>query len=190
MGFFGLFVSMIGLGAMAKDAISNSIFESDSYQRAVKDGYSWYFTGNGSQMKSVKTGRLCTEDIDYKTGRRWLVDLKTGEKIEDITAEVNKERELKIKQETYARGVKFYRTTRFDCPPRYHCDIYVNDDMPGRYFSLVRSIHDDDRYVEGKLVDCGYPHGKKKVEIDLKNLVHYKPDGTRVERQRPRQYNR
>lgn len=177
MGLFGLFVSMVGLGAMTKDAISNSIFENNSYQKAVKNGDSWYFTGHGSQRKAVKTGRLCTEEIDYTTHHNWLVDSKTRERIEDITDRVNREREVEIKQKAYDRGIKFYRTTKFDCQPRYHSDVYVNDDMPGRYFHWNRI---DNEYEEGKLVDGIIGNGKKVVDTDINNRVFYKPDGTKI----------
>lgn len=175
MGFFGLFVSIIGLGAMTKDAISNSIFEQRSYEDSVRKGYSTFFTGNGSQRRSVKTGRLCTERMDYTTHHNWLVDSKTGEKIEDITDRINREREMEIKRKAYDKGIKFYRTTRFDCQPRYRSDVYINDDMPGKFFDWDPI---NDKYKEGRLIDSIVGNGKKVVDTDINNRIYYKPDGT------------
>ena len=81
MGLFGFFATMVGLGAMAKDGIERSVSSSNAYNKAIANKDDWYFTGNGAQMKSTKTGRECYTEKDYKTGH-WLVkDLKMEDQV-------------------------------------------------------------------------------------------------------------
>lgn len=130
MGLFGLFAMAVGLGAMTKDAISDSYYTQKNYEEAKAKGNPYYF-GSGSSMYSVKTGKRCK--IDYANGRTLLRDFYTNELIEDLTATKNaeKERAMKAKMED---GCVFYRSCKWDTPRR-SCEVWVSDVVPG-YFKL------------------------------------------------------
>ena len=178
MGLFGLFASMIGLGAMTKDGISRSISDNDAYKRAVNKGDDWYFTGNGSEMVSVKTRKRCSLNQDYRMGHWLLVDTKTGELIEDLT----KKKLQKCNNEEKDKLPK--------CCIFYHMagekqDIYISDVLPGYYQHYnpkdiyhTRNIVDEDScFYKGELCES---HGNKYKHdiITFSPLIGYSMDGT------------
>ena len=182
MGLFGLFASMVGLGAMAKDGIDRSITESRQYEKAVRNGRSCYYVGNGSKTYATATRRQCSEVTDYNdTYHRWLIDTKTREKITDLTEELNIKRTEEKRREAAAKGSKFYRTAMFDCTPHWWSPVYVNDSMPGKYFDQVYDKrHGCNMYYEGELVDGGFGHkSNQRKEVKWKyGCKKYLPDGT------------
>lgn len=182
MGLFGLFASMVGLGAMAKDGIGRSIYEANQYEKAVRNGRSCYYVGNGSKTYATATRRQCSEITDYNnTYHRWLIDTKTKQKIVDLTEEQNIKRTEEKRREAEAKGSKFYRTAMFDCTPHWWSPVYVNDSMPGKYFhQTYDNIRGCTVYYEGRLVDGGFGSKRdqrKKVKWEL-GCNKYLQDGT------------
>lgn len=159
MGLWGLFTMMFGLGVVAKDAISDSIDDVKQSSIAERKGKPVYWV-NGRIMKSTKTGRECNYD-KLDDNHLWVVDRKTKEKIEDITAQKNREKTAINKREAFAKGYKFYRTAEFDGACGAWSDIYVCDDYPGKYFS------------ESNCMDYGLvKHEKVYSEGEVKDFVN------------------
>lgn len=181
MGFFGFFATMVGLGAMTKDAISDSIDDVRSRERATENGRDYYLV-NGYKMRSTKTGRDCTERMNYETGHMCLYDLRTGEIVADITKSINKEKTEKNKRESKAQGRAFYRTCEFDLPCGKTSDVWVNDNMPGKYFTNIRLRNYEDFgkevFKEGELVDYIIGSDRRKKVKKYSNTPYYNPDGT------------
>lgn len=184
MGLFGLFATLFGLGAMAKDGISDMIDDADKYQKASNAGCPWY-TVNGYRTRSTQTGRDAYRTTDFNTQHVWLVDKATNRRIEDLTLYYRRQTTEKNRREAHSQGKKFYRTAEFDMNGSQSCTVYVNDDMPGKYFYQESNGYEYGggfQYQEGELVskpktlnpDC------KEVRLDYANRVWYYEDGTLV----------
>lgn len=163
MGLFGIFATTIGLGAMAKTAISDSIATEKSYNRAIANGNLTY-TSFGSKVRtcSTKTGKPCR--MVWGTERTYLVDSKTGEVIEDVTTLRNNKNTEKARNEARANGCVFYRACDLDTD-RKQSDAYKCEIMDG-YFCKISGHTADDRvdvYIKGELKDWD---GKKTVNIN------------------------
>ena len=156
MGLFGLFAMAFGLGAMTKDAVSNSISTQKSYERAKANGESYYY-GSGSSIYSVKTGKRCKKD--FVNGRTLLRDFYTNELIEDLTATKNTEKERMLKAET-KDGCVFYRSCKWDTPS-HSCQVWVSDLVPG-YFRM------DEYKTNGK---CEKQFSKGDLEISRNGIA-------------------
>lgn len=190
MGLFGLFATLFGLGAMAKDGVSRWITSEEAKQQAEAKNRSWYLTGNGAEIYSTATGRRASTTMDFTTKHEWLVDARTGERIEDLTLRRNKEKTEENRRNAHAEGKRFYRTAMFDVPPCTKPTIYICDDFPGIYFDKhsiidhgiieifqIREI-EPDKYKKDsyrfKFVgwnegpDWWYTHDLKKVTIQGK----------------------
>lgn len=113
MGLFGLFVSMVGLGAMAKDAISDSIHENMNYEDAKRRGDPYYFS-NGGRIKSTQTGDYVYRRNDNITGEQWLVDAKTGKKITNLTDINRRKANRRASTEAIINDKIFYRVHDYD----------------------------------------------------------------------------
>lgn len=135
MGLFGLFATMFGLGAMTKDGIERGISSSNAYNKAISNKDDWYFTGNGSEMRSVKTGRKCYIQRDIKTGHVLLKDLDTDKLIVDQTAE-------KVKKEEAEKRSKLPNQCVFYHMPEERPNVYISDRLPGYY----KHSNPDDRF--------------------------------------------
>lgn len=184
MGLFGLFATLFGLGAMAKDGISDMIDDADKYQKASNAGCPWY-TVNGYRTRSTQTGRDAYRTTDFNTQHVWLVDKVTDRRIEDLTLYYRRQTTEKNRKEAYSQGKKFYRTAEFDMNGSQSCDIYVNDDMPGKYFYQVSNGYEYGggfQYQEGELVSKPKTLNpdRKEVKWDYANRVWYYEDGTLV----------
>ena len=185
MGLFGLFNVAVGLGVITKDAISDSIEDSKQREKAIREGKPMYSV-NGYKTMSTQTGQKCMVITDYDTYHQWIIDTKTGRKIEDLTIRKNKEDTEKSRREAHEKGEKFYRTCEFDIFPRSASMVYINDDMPGKFFMRISTMEDNNRkfvtyYIEGELVDNNIGKLKKKrvdIGTDYRNMVEYNPDGT------------
>lgn len=174
MGLWGLFTAAVGLGVIAKDAIDVKIEDTKRYNEATRNQNPIYYVYG--KTYSTATGERCSIDTDYDTMHNWVVDMKTGRKIQDYTEYLNYIATQKNRQKAHAEGKKFYRTAEFDCNPRWWSDVYVNDDMPGRYFR--RDLYRE--YQEGELIEDRYGgkyNHKMKVETDFYNKVRYNEKG-------------
>ena len=183
MGLLGFVNVMFGLGSLAKNAIDESISDATNREKAERLGRSTYSV-NGYKTRSTKTGNDCWYKDDPDTSHQWLIDLKTGGRIEDLTDTANKRKTEENKRKAYAQGIKFYRTAMFDCNPRWWSDVYVNDDMPGKYFARIDLEHNAEYfYYEGELEKPAKP-GRCKVDWKIRcnvydkngNLVRSKED--------------
>lgn len=177
MGLFGFVVSMIGLGAMTKDAISDSIFNEKCYSEAKAEGKPSYL-GAGGKRYSTRTGRQVMIDHDFSTGHNWLVDINTGKRIDDATAYRNSQRTAASK----ANGNGgFYQTHEFDTASRMSAGIFVNDKIPG-YFRKYDSRKNGIRittYIKGT-VKYDSSVQRNIIEVDWQNpkTEQYFEDGT------------
>ena len=149
MGLFGFVVSVIGLGAVTKDAISDSIYTSKNYREAITNGKP-YYSGSGSKMYATKTGKRCSYDYDYSKNHNVLTDLKTGEVVEDLTALDNNKKTLNAKRDIHGTGCVFYRTYEFDDQKHRSHNIYKSTKMDG-YFTKV-TIDGVDRFEKCDVV--------------------------------------
>lgn len=186
MGLFGLFASLIGLGAMAKDVVSDAIDDGVGREKAIHEGRSTYIAGG--KIKSTETGRQCSRTTDYLTRHDWLIDTKTGERIEDITDSINRAKQREIKRLAEIDECKFYRTTRFD-NNMVRSWVYVNDDMPGKFFRQS-GYGDKMKFVEG-ILEPKYglrKHGELQVGL-MQHAMEYKPDGTLIGEEPQNIYN-
>ena len=132
MSLFGLINAFVGLGAMTKDWLVETYKEPTALKKAEDSG-SYFYLHNG-KMKSTKTARACSRRTDPKTRHEILVDSRTGEVLEDLTTRSNIKHTNEARAEAKLKGWKFYKTYMFECPGIYNSDIYVNDDIPGRFF--------------------------------------------------------
>ena len=152
MGLFGLFATMVGLGAMAKDGIERSISESKAYEKAVRNGDTSYYTGNGGERYSTKTRRKVSSKTDWDTGHTWIVDARTGQRIEDETAARNKRKTEEEKRKADLKGCVFYRTAQFDTDTyNKKPSIYVSDKIPGYFRVETYSSNGYTIYTKGNL---------------------------------------
>lgn len=134
MGLFGFIMGSVGLGAMIKDHISREFTAESARQNAEINNSPWYLTGNGAEMRSTATGRRASQRTDLVTKHEWLVDFRTGERIEDLTLLQNKKKTEQNRYKAHSQGKRFYRTAMFDIMPYAQPMIYVCDDFPGLYF--------------------------------------------------------
>ena len=146
MSLFGLINVVFGLGALTKDWLVETYKEPERLKKAEERDS--YFYLSRSKIKSTKTGRRCREEVDYKTNHRILVDSKTGEFIEDLTVRFNIKHTNESRDKAKEKGWKFYSTHMFDDCKHTYNNIYVNDDMPGKYFSESYGI----KTINGKSV--------------------------------------
>ena len=177
MGLFGFIISIIGFGAMAKDSISDSISDSINIEKAQQDGREFYSV-NGYKTRSTKTGRDASFKYDPITKHQTLIDSKTREVIEDFTVNNNIKKTEENRRKSIEKGWKFYRTAMFDCSPLYWSDVWVNDDMPGKYFHKIDSMNNGITFYEGTLKNC-FSRGQKEVSYSFANN-EYKPNGTLI----------
>jgi len=179
MGLFGFFATMVGLGAMAKDGIERSISETDAYTKAVQEGRSYYYTGNGSQINSTKTRRKCVERIDHITHHRLIIDANSGQVLEDITANQNMKRQME-EAKIIPDYCVFKRVTEYD-NLNIRANIWVTDKMPGLYFRHYgkngndSKVTEDSHFIKGELADKknfqGYSY--KEVKVVSSNEAYY-----------------
>lgn len=185
MSLFGLINVVFGLGALTKDWLVETYKEPERIKKAEENGS--YFYLSGSKIKSTKTGRTCSTRRDYNTYHEILVDSRTGEFIEDLTVRQNTRKTNEAREEARAKGWKFYATHMFDDFKHTCHGIYVNDNLPGKYFCMyngIKTINGKSVVIfgEAELVDgiCG---GKKTDVIFGGNRYdqygNYIPKGTR-----------
>lgn len=180
MGLFGLFATAFGLSAMAKDAIDKSIYNDKARDRALITGEPFYYGVHGGRY-FTETGKSCYLKTDYNTSQEWVVDTETEKKIFNYTEYLNKKATDENRRKAHAEGKRFYRTADFDAKPRYWCNVYVNDDMPGKYFYQSRCFEYGTYYVEADLIDGDAKYNGKYVRPRIP-CVSYKEDGTRIEK--------
>ena len=178
MGLFGLIVSVVGLGAMTKDAISDSINTSNNYNKAVENGDPYYY-GSGSKMYSTKTGRQCREEYNFLTNHNVLVDAETGEIIEDLTASNNKDKTSKEMKNIMGSGCMFYKTHEFDDKKHRFHNIYKCINIPG-YFTKSTS-NNIDSYKKCSVVFDDFWGYQTKTE---NKAEEYFADGTPYTREK------
>jgi len=186
MGLFGLFATMIGLGAMAKDGISSSRAGSQSYERAKANGTPYYFTGDGAKIKSMKTGQPCHVVHDTTTKHTLVVDSKTGNVIEDMTLTKNRKTEEQEKRQSPSRCV-FYRKCEWDTI-NHKCNVWVSDRISGYFYHMPScyknccssKVDEYSLFYKGELRDPIASHGEKEVRAtSYVNMEVYFADGTR-----------
>lgn len=175
MGLFGLFATAFGLGAITKDAISDSFDDDRQYEIAKKENRPWY-TINGYKTMSTKTRRPAL--ISYENGHCKIVDLKTNTVIEDVTKTDNINRELDEKADTQKMGWAFYRKCDWDVRG-YKCNIWVSDRICG-YFK--KQVCGDRTWFElGTLRDCKWnSFDTKEVYVNYENKKEFNVDGTPI----------
>lgn len=174
MGLFGFFVSVIGLGAMTKDVISDNITASKNYNRAKLNGTPYYY-GSGSKMYSTETGARCREQLDFSTHHNLLVDINTGEVIEDLTDLRNQKKTSEERRSIAGTGCVFYKTHEFDDQKHKYCNIYRCTTMSG-YFKKIEINHVD-CYVKGEVThDDIWGH---KIDTGSADEEIYFSDGVR-----------
>lgn len=178
MGFFGLFVTVFGIGTVASEKISLEIDNLKRKSKAIEKNQLFY-NCNGYQTRSTKTGEQCTIQMDYETMHNWICDSKTGRKIDDITLHNNNEKTKKSKEDMIKNGCKFYKTFKYDYEGMNgSTNIWINDDMPGKYFCRIYNYHhkkNRDEFVEGNLVKCG-----KDYKVNCDYSIKYLKDGTLI----------
>lgn len=184
MGLFGFFATLFGLGAVAKDGLSDMIDDTKKRHKAKIEDRPWY-TVNGYKTRSTRTGMDVYKTTDYfNTGHELLIDKKSGNKIEDLTMFNRKNLTENNKRKAFLKGVKFYRTTMFDMNGSNKSEVYINDDMPGRWFahSFENKPWMGDTYYEGELISIPSKSNpdKKEVCIDYCKSNRYFADGTLV----------
>ena len=178
MGLFGLFVSLIGLGAVTKDAISDDIYKSKNKERAKKNG-DLYYSGSGSKIYSTKTGRRAS--IDYSGKHTILRDFRTGEALEDLTVIKQKELTDKAKEEARHKNSVFYLDYTYEREKfaGHRTDVYVSSKYPGFFAKRNAVCNGSDIkipvYERGELEKFSY----YRVIIDGRKPVEtYFEDGT------------
>lgn len=175
MGLFGLFASIFGVGAVVKDAIDGEIQKENSYQRALKTGREWY-SGRGADMYSMKTGKRC--HMSFESGHCVLKDLKTGQIIEDLTANDNRKREYE-ERGNLPKGCVFYRKCIWD-RPGWYCNVWVSDKIPG-FFHHNRGeteVTEESVFYKGEL-KCNKGGYGRRASVDfIGSKETYYPDGT------------
>ena len=178
MGLFGLFVSLIGLGAVTKDAISDDIYKSKNKERAKKNG-DLYYSGSGSKIYSTKTGRRAS--IDYSGKHTILRDLHTGEALEDLTVIKQKELTDKAREEARYKNSVFYLDYTYEREKYagHRTDVFVSSKYPGFFAKRDAVCSGSDIkipvYEGGKLEKFSY----YRVIIDRRKPVEtYFEDGT------------
>lgn len=176
MGFFGLFVSMIGLGAMAKDAISDSISATDNCNKAKINNEPYYF-GAGSNIYSTKTGRRVERKKDYTTNREWLVEIDTGNRVEDLTTYKNNKMNNKEIAEARSKNCVFYETHEFDNEKTKSHGIYKSTLMDG-YFKKDSCFDAETRirityYIPGKVVKNEFLDVRYEIKAKLDSPKYF-----------------
>lgn len=133
MSWFGLFHMAFGLGAVAKDAIQESIADTQQREAAERRGADVYYV-NGYKCRSTKTGRDAYVDSGLtKYDHTYIRDRKTRQIIEDVTVRDNARNQEEEKRKAKESGSIFYRTTEFDTSKTYKSGVYVSDKISG-YF--------------------------------------------------------
>lgn len=174
MGLFGLFASIVGLGAMTKDKIDNNIFTQQSYNKAKAIGKRWY-SGYGSKMYHTETGEEC--HMSFRDGHALLINSGTHQIIEDLTLLDNKERE-KFEKQNCSDDCVFYRKCDWDIGNGLHCNIWVSDVISGYFY---KSTVGKTMFYKGELVDCKWNNKPtKKVKYCYTDDTAYYPNGTKL----------
>lgn len=177
MGLFGFVVSMIGLGAMTKDAVSDSIFTSKNYNKAKENGDP-YYSGAGSDIFSTETGEKCRYEYNFSTNHNVLVNAKTGDEVLDLTALKNQRKTVCKKNDLKGSGCVFYKTYEFDDNKHRYHNIYKCTMMPG-YFTKT-TFNNVDKYTKCNVVHDDF-WGYKTENIDG---CEYFEDGTGYTREK------
>ena len=180
MSLFGLFHVALGLGAVAKDAISDSISDSINMRKAEEASREMYYI-NGRSPRATKTGKPAYMDYGHsKYDHVCVRDLRTREVVEDVTIKMNAQRQIKIKEEAKEKGEVFYRTTEFDTSIHHLGNVYVSDSIPGYFRPYYHKC--ETMYEEGELVrsDSWAPTTYKVKSPDGWQLGHkiYYDDGS------------
>lgn len=197
MSLFGLFHTFFGVGLLAKEAISDSIDDTRSREKAEREGRATYLV-NGHKMRSTRTGMDAYVDRGLHRGDHVVVrDLKTDKVVQDLTQEKNYRKQIEEIKKAKDNACVFYRLSKYD-GHRDSCNIYVSDTIPG-YFRKTTEYIDDEKYEifeKGELVPapswykisfivetplCNWGDGAKVYYSDgsLRSLGYttVKPDG-------------
>lgn len=168
MGLFGLFASMVGLGAMAKDSISDNIQTQKSYKKAKASGSSIYY-GSGSKQYYTDTGRRCYTDYDYCSGHILIRDYDTGDIIEDIT-DINNKKKYEQQMNELPSYCIFRR--------QYGTGVWVSDKISGYFAHRPAKYIDRSDYSEvnqfsefekGELENRRDIHGRNYITVKTKS---------------------
>ena len=160
MSLFGLFHVAFGLGTLAKDAISDSIDDVRSREKAEREGRPTYSV-NGYKVRSTQTGKDAYIDYGFrKTDHIYVRDRKTNQIIEDITLKKNATNQLLEIKKAKENGSIFYRTTQFDS--REQSRVYVCDTIPGYFREEMKN--GEKLYTEGKLISA---YGGYRVDTEM-----------------------
>ena len=165
MGLFGLFASMVGLGAMAKDSISEAIETEKSYQKAKETGAITYY-GAGSKQYDTRTGRQISMVTDYATGHSMMVDTRTRECLGDYTL-LNNRKKYEEEKRSIPKECVFRRIPDYDCNFRKG-NIWVTDKMPGQYFCYIPESGDSSNGYTSEVTEKGTFWPGKIVDKSLK----------------------
>jgi len=172
MGLWGLFTAIVGVGAIAKQSIEEEVENTNRYYNAKAKGDPIYYGMYGKTFSS-RTGKQCYLKEDPVTRHQWVIDLRTKQRIEDYTAYQNSVKTERNRNEAHSRGEKFYRTAEFDRQPLWWSDVYVNDDMPGRYFDRY-----GDHFIEGELRNVSTLETNQRKRVSVPNYkIEYGRDG-------------
>lgn len=201
MGLFGLFATLFGLGAMAKDGVENYFISESEKEKAIRNGDLTYYSNGKFEKVYAPKGTLTKEVKDPVTGHIYDTNYKTGERLIDLTEYYNNQIIQKERRECSLNGTAFYRTPIFDVPEGMNkramtggetSPVYVSDKIPGYFEKRYTSLENLSRwpsltvYVKGNLI----PHfgDAKRKEVNgprlnkdnADSVEAYFEDGTRV----------
>lgn len=199
MGLFGLFATLFGLGAMAKDGIEDYFISESSKEKALREGNLEYYSNGKFQKVYAPKGTLTKEIKDPVSGHIYDTNYRTGERLIDLTEYYNNKTIQKEKMKCFVEGKAFYRTPIFDTPKGMNkkalcgsemSPVYVSDKIPGyfdrRYINLDRCNVQFYVYVKGELIPYFSDEKKKEVKAPILNSKNidsveaYFEDGTRA----------
>lgn len=199
MGLFGLFATLFGLGAMAKDSVENYFISESEKEKAIREGKLEYYSNGKFEKVYAPKGTLTKEVKDPATGHIYDTNYKTGERLIDLTEYHNNRIIQKERTQCSLNGTFFYRTPVFDAPKGMHTramtggetsPVYVSDKIPGyfekRNMNIEGSWPSFNIYVKGNLVP--YFGDAKRKEVKGPNINKdnadtveaYFEDGTRI----------
>lgn len=141
MSWFGLFHMVFGIGAVAKDAIQESIADIKQREAADHRGSDVYYV-NGYKCRSTETGQDAYIDSGLtKYDHTYIRDRKTKQIIEDTTIKDNAMNQIREKQKAKNKGIIFYRTTEFDTSKIYTSPVYVSDKIQGYFRKEQKNVN-------------------------------------------------
>ena len=166
MGLLGFFVGIVGFGAMAKDATEKHIINDCKYNKAVTLREKTYKDYIGVE-RSVITGNQT--NLILGDERNVIIDSVTKETLVDITSKHNEAANRRSRARSAVDGNQFYKTYEFTNKRNHSSHIYINDNMPNKYFVEIidYTIPGNVYYTEAEII--------KKVGRDGVTYISAKP---------------